>query len=72
MKRHSWSRSRLLAQSVMLQGEASEEAEKNVICWKRTAYQEASLEQIVSEEGKPMRVNRSIQMAGVFGELKYD
>ena len=47
-----------------------EKPKEIVICWEQAAYREASLERISSEEGKLLRVNRSIQVEGAFGELK--
>ena len=49
-----------------------EKPKEIVVCWEQAAYREASLERIGSEEGKLLRVNRSIQAEGAFGELKHN
>ena len=43
-----------------------------VICRELAEYRSASLERITSEEGKLLRVNRSIQAEGAFGQLKHN
>lgn len=43
-----------------------------VICWEHAAYRQASLGHIQSEEGILLRMNRSIQVEGAFGELKHN
>ncbi len=42
------------------------------ICWELARYRQAALERITSEEGKLLRVNRSIQSEGAFGQLKHN
>ena len=49
-----------------------EKPKEIVVCREQTAYREASLERIGSDEGKLLRVNRSIQVEGAFGELKHN
>ena len=49
-----------------------EKAKEIQICWEQAAYREASLKRISTEEGKLLRVNRSIQVKGAFGELKHN
>lgn len=41
-----------------------------MICWEKERFRKASLERISTEEGKLLRVNRSIQAEGSFGQLK--
>ena len=43
-----------------------------VVCREFAAYRQASLDRITSEEGKLLRVNRSIQAEGAFGQLKHN
>lgn len=43
-----------------------------VVCREFAAYRQASLERITSKEGKLLRVNRSIQAEGAFGQLKHN
>ena len=43
-----------------------------VVCREFTEYREASLGRITTEEGKLLRVNRSIQAEGAFGQLKHN
>ena len=43
-----------------------------VICREFTEYREASLKRITTEKGKLLRVNRSIQAEGAFGQLKHN
>ena len=43
-----------------------------VVCREFTEYREASLSRITTEEGKLLRVNRSIQAEGAFGQLKHN
>lgn len=48
-----------------------EERQKNLYLSKRfKAYRQACLERITGEEGKLLRMNRSIQVEGSFGEMK--
>lgn len=42
------------------------------VCWEFVEYREASLARITTEEGKLLRVNRSIQAEGAFGQLKHN
>lgn len=42
------------------------------ICWEMARFREQSLERITSDEGKLLRVNRSIQSEGSFGQLKHN
>jgi len=42
------------------------------ICRELAEYRSASLKKITSEEGKLLRVNRSIQAEGAFGQLKHN
>ena len=42
------------------------------VCREFTEYREASLGRITTEEGKLLRVNRSIQAEGAFGQLKHN
>ena len=43
-----------------------------VICREFANYRQASLERITTDEGKLLRVNRSIQAEGAFGQLKHN
>ena len=43
-----------------------------VVCREFSEYREASLSRIKTEEGKLLRVNRSIQAEGAFGQLKHN
>lgn len=43
-----------------------------VICREFADFRQASLERITTEEGKLLRVNRSIQAEGAFGQLKHN
>ena len=43
-----------------------------VICREFAEYREASLSRISTEEGKLLRVNRSIQAEGAFGQMKHN
>ena len=43
-----------------------------VICWEKEQLRKASLERITTEEGKLLRVNRSIQAEGSFGQMKHN
>ena len=43
-----------------------------VVCREFAEYREASLRRITTEEGKLLRVNRSIQAEGAFGQLKHN
>ena len=47
-----------------------EQQKELVVCREFTAYREASQQRITSEEGKMLRMNRSIQAEGAFGQLK--
>ena len=49
-----------------------EKQKEVVICWEHVKYRQASLERITTEEGKLLRVNRSIQAEGSFGQLKHN
>lgn len=50
-----------------------EERSKNLYVSKKLQkYRQAALERITSEEGCELRMNRSIQVEGTFGELKQD
>lgn len=50
-----------------------EEREKNLYVSKEfMKYRKEDLERIVSEEGRQLRMNRSIQVEGSFGDLKQD
>ena len=42
------------------------------VCREFAEYREASLGRITTEEGKLLRVNRSIQAEGAFGQLKHN
>ena len=41
------------------------------MCWKFHTLRQASLARIMTDEGKLLRVNRSIQSEGAFGQLKH-
>jgi len=43
-----------------------------VVCREFIEFREASLKRITTEEGKLLRVNRSIQAEGAFGQLKHN
>ena len=43
-----------------------------VICREFADFRQASLERITTDEGKLLRVNRSIQSEGAFGQLKHN
>ena len=43
-----------------------------VVCREFAEYREASLNRITTEKGKLLRVNRSIQAEGAFGQLKHN
>ena len=43
-----------------------------IVCWEHAKYRQASLARITTEEGKLLRVNRSIQAEGSFGQLKHN
>ena len=43
-----------------------------VVCREFDEYRSASLKRITSETGKLLRVNRSIQAEGAFGQLKHN
>ena len=43
-----------------------------LVCREFTKYREASLGRITTDEGKLLRVNRSIQAEGAFGHLKHN
>ena len=43
-----------------------------VVCREFSDYREASLKRITTDEGKLLRVNRSIQAEGAFGQLKHN
>lgn len=49
-----------------------EKQKELVICWEFAEFREASLKRITTEEGKLLRVNRSIQAEGAFGQLKHN
>ena len=49
-----------------------EQQKELVVCREFTAYREASQKRITSEEGKMLRMNRSIQAEGAFGQLKHN
>lgn len=50
---------------------AAEDTQKEVsICWELTELRKQSLENITTLKGKKLRVNRSIQVEGAFGQLK--
>ena len=49
-----------------------EKQKELVVCWEMEHLRKASLERITSEEGKLLRVNRSIQAEGSFGQLKHN
>lgn len=42
------------------------------VCWEKEQMRKASWERITTEEGKLLRVNRSIQAEGSFGQLKHN
>lgn len=42
------------------------------VCWEFQKLREASLSRITTNEGKLLRVNRSIQAEGAFGQLKHN
>ena len=50
----------------------SEQQKELVVCREFMAYREASQKRITSEEGKILRINRSIQAEGAFGQLKHN
>ena len=43
-----------------------------MICREFANYRQASLERVTTDEGKLLRVNRSIQAEGAFGQLKHN
>lgn len=47
-----------------------EKPKEVVICRELACFRQASLERIITDEGKLLRVNRSIQAEGSFGQLK--
>lgn len=49
-----------------------EKQKELVICREFADFRQASLERITTEEGKLLRVNRSIQAEGAFGQLKHN
>lgn len=49
-----------------------EQRKELAVCWEFAEYREASLARITTEEGKLLRVNRSIQAEGAFGQLKHN
>ena len=49
-----------------------EQQKELVICREFADFRQASLERITTEEGKRLRVNRSIQAEGAFGQLKHN
>ena len=63
---------RLSLQSGLLQGRDPERRKELVVCREFTEYRVASLSRITTEEGKLLRVNRSIQAEGAFGQLKHN
>ncbi len=62
---------RLPLQSGLLQGRNPECRKELVVCREFAEYGEASIGRITTEEGKLLRVNRSIQAEGAFGQLKH-
>lgn len=42
------------------------------LCWEFYTLRQSSLERITTDEGKLLRVNRSIQAEGAFGQLKHN
>lgn len=42
------------------------------VCWELYELREKSLQNITTDEGKLLRVNRSIQVEGAFGQLKHN
>ena len=42
------------------------------VCWEMVERREESLRNITTDEGKLLRVNRSIQVEGAFGQLKHN
>ena len=49
-----------------------EQQKELVVCREFSDYREASQKRITSEEGKILRMNRSIQAEGAFGQLKHN
>lgn len=49
-----------------------EQQKEIVICREFADYRQESLERITTDEGKLLRVNRSIQAEGAFGQLKHN
>ena len=49
-----------------------EQQKELVVCREFTDYRQESLERITTERGKLLRVNRSIQSEGAFGQLKHN
>lgn len=49
-----------------------ERRKKLAVCREFAEYREASLARITTEEGRMLRVNRSIQAEGAFGQLKHN
>ena len=49
-----------------------EQRKELVVCREFSDYREASQKRITSEEGKILRMNRSIQAEGAFGQLKHN
>lgn len=49
-----------------------EKQKELAICHELSKYREESLKRITTEEGKLLRVNRSIQAEGAFGQLKHN
>ena len=49
-----------------------EQQKEVVVCREFMDFRQASLERITTEEGKILRVNRSIQSEGAFGQLKHN
>ena len=49
-----------------------EQQKELVVCREFTDFRQDSLERITTEDGKLLRVNRSIQSEGAFGQLKHN
>ena len=63
---------RLPLQNGLLQGRDPERRKERVVCREFAEYREASIGRIITEEGKLLRVTRSIQAEGAFGQLKHN
>lgn len=56
----------------MCKAKDPEKQKELLICREFANYRQASLERIITDEGKLLRVNRSIQAEGAFVQLKHN